>query len=174
MQNTFSYRNFTMRFNMDFALGHVINDGNLARSLGQGRAYNEGAPVEALGDEIWQQEGDTGKKYARFSFADYDFGQRNYLRQVPAVGVNSSYGVDVATLTTKGDFLAFREVYLGYDLPKVLAQKIKLAGVTVFASVYNLGYITKYKGLNPETYTGFDPGGYPRPRQFTFGANIKI
>jgi TonB-linked SusC/RagA family outer membrane protein len=174
MQNTFSYRNFTMRFNMDFALGHVINDGNLARSLGQGRAYNEGAPVEALGDEIWQKEGDTGKKYARFSFADYDFGQRNYLRQVPEVGVNSSYGVDVATLTTKGDFLAFREVYLGYDLPKVLAQRIKLAGVTVFASVFNLGYITKYKGLNPETYTGFDPGGYPRPRQFTFGANIKI
>ena len=174
MQNTFSYKNFSLRFNMDFALGHIINDGALARSLGQGRAFNEGAPAAALGDEIWKQEGDTGKKYARFSFADFDFGQRNYLRQVPAVGVNSSYGVDVATLTTKGDFLAFREVNLSYDLPKVLAERIKLAGVTVFASIYNLGYVTKYKGLNPETYTGFDPGGYPRPRQFTFGANIKL
>ena len=174
MQNTFSYKNFTLRFNMDFALGHIINNGALARSLGQGRAYNEGAPPEALGDEIWKQEGDTGKKYARFSFADYDFGQRNYLRQVPALGVNSSYGVDVATLTTKGDFLAFRELNLSYDLPKAIANKIKLAGVTVFGSIYNIGYITRYKGLNPETYTGFDPGGYPRPRQFTFGANVRL
>lgn len=174
MQNTFSYKNFTLRFNLDFALGHIINNGALARSLGQGRAYNEGAPAEALGDEIWKQEGDTGKKYARFSFADYDFGQRNYLRQVPTLGVNSSYGVDVATLTTKGDFLAFREVGLSYDLPKAMANKIKLAGLTLFGSVYNVGYITQYKGLNPETYTGFDPGGYPRPRQFTFGANVRL
>lgn len=174
VQNTFSYKNFTLRVNMDFALGHIINNGALARSLGQGRAYNEGAPPEALGDEIWKQEGDTGKKYARFSFADYDFGQRNYLRQVPAVGVNSSYGVDVATLTTKGDFLAFREVNLSYELPKSIAGKIRLSGLTVFGSIYNIGYITGYKGLNPETYTGFDPGGYPRPRQFTFGANVRL
>lgn len=174
MQNTFSYKNFTLRFNVDFALGHVINNGALARSLGQGRAYNEGAPAEALGDEIWQKEGDTGKKYARFSFADYDFGQRNYLRQVNSIGVNSSYGVDVATLTTKGDFLAFREIYLGYQLPGTVASKLKLSSLTVFGSIYNIGYITEYKGLNPETYTGFDPGGYPRPRQFTFGATIKI
>jgi len=174
IQNTFSYKNFTLRFNMDFAMGHIINDGALARSLGQGRAYNEGAPAAALGDDIWKKEGDTGKKYARFSFADYDFGQRNYLRQVGAVGTNSSYGVDVATLTTKGDFLAFREVNLSYDLPRSLAQKAKLTGVSVFGSIYNIGYLTKYQGLNPETYTGFDPGGYPRPRQFTLGANIKL
>jgi TonB-linked SusC/RagA family outer membrane protein len=174
MQNTFSYKNFTLKFNVDFALGHIINDGALARSLGQGRAFNEGAPAEALGDDIWKKEGDVGKKYARFSFADYDFGQRNYLRQVTTIGTNSSYGVDVATLTTKGDFLAFRELSLGYDLPKSFLQKYKVSGMTLFASVYNIGYITAYKGQNPETYTGFDPGGYPRPRQFTFGANLKF
>jgi hypothetical protein len=174
MQNTFSYKGVSLRFNMDFALGHIINDGALARSLGQGRAYNEGAPAEALGDDIWQKEGDTDKKYARFSFLDFGFGQRNYLRQVSTIGVNNTYGVDVATLTTKGDFLAFREVNLSYDLPKSISNKIKIAGLTVFGSVYNLGYITKYKGLNPETYTGFDPGGYPRPRQFTFGVNVKL
>jgi TonB-linked SusC/RagA family outer membrane protein len=174
MQNTFSYKGVSLRFNMDFALGHIINDGALARSLGQGRAYNEGAPAEALGDDIWQKEGDTDKKYARFSFLDFGFGQRNYLRQVSTIGVNNTYGVDVATLTTKGDFLAFREVNLSYDLPKSISNKIKIDGLTVFGSVYNLGYITKYKGLNPETYTGFDPGGYPRPRQFTFGVNVKL
>jgi hypothetical protein len=174
MQNTFTYKNFVLRFAMDFALGHVISNGALARSLGQGRAFNEGAPAEALGNDIWQQPGDGNKKYARFSFADFDFGQRNYIRQVTAVGTNSSYGVDVSTMFEKGDFLAFREIYLGYDLPKNIVRKAHLSGVNVFGSIYNIGYLTKYKGVNPETYTGFDAIGYPRPRQFSLGATVKF
>jgi hypothetical protein len=174
MQNTFTYKNFSLRFNIDFSLGNVISNGALARSLGQGRAFNEGAPKEALGSDIWQKSGDSGKKYARFSFADYDFGQRNYIRQVPAVGANNSYGVDVSTMFTKGDYLAFREIYLSYDLPKSILKKIHIAGFSVFASIYNIGYLTAYKGLDPEVTTGFDPGGYPRPRQYSFGANLKL
>ena len=174
MQNTLTYRNFTMRFNIDFALGHVISNGALARSLGQGRAYNEGAPEEALGDDIWKKPGDEGKRYARFSFGDFDNGQRNYLRNVNAVGGNSGYSSDVSTMIEKGDFLAFRELYLSYNMPAKLMSKIGSAGMSVFGSITNLGYITKYEGLNPESYTGFDPGGYPRPRQFTLGAAVKF
>ncbi|QQL50301.1 SusC/RagA family TonB-linked outer membrane protein [Mucilaginibacter ginkgonis] len=175
MQNTFTYKSFTLRFNMDFSLGNVISNGNLGRELGQGRAYNEGAPVEALGPDIWQKPGDEGKKYARFSFADADFGQKNYIRQAASdVGTGSAYGSDVSTMITKGDFLAFRELYLSYDLPKSLLAKIHSTGLTVFVSGTNLGYLTAYKGLNPETFTGFDPGGYPRPRQYTLGASLRF
>ncbi|WP_207510413.1 SusC/RagA family TonB-linked outer membrane protein [Longitalea luteola] len=174
MQNTFTYKRLTLRFTMDYALGHVISNGALARSLGQGRAYNEGAPAEALGDDIWKQPGDVGKKYARFSFADFDFGQRNYIRQVNTVGVNNSYGVDVSTMFEKGDFLAFREIYLAYDLPRELVKKARLSGLNVFGSIYNIGYLTKYKGVNPETYSGFDAIGYPRPRQFSLGASVRF
>jgi TonB-linked SusC/RagA family outer membrane protein len=174
MQNTFTYKSFTLRLAVDYALGHIISNGALARSLGQGRAFNEGAPAEALGDDIWKQPGDVGKKYARFSFADFDFGQRNYIRQVTTVGTNNSYGVDVSTMFEKGDFLAFREIYLGYELPKELVKKARLAGLNVFGSIYNIGYLTKYKGVNPETYTGFDAIGYPRPRQFSLGATVRF
>ncbi|THU31562.1 SusC/RagA family TonB-linked outer membrane protein [Niastella caeni] len=174
MQNTFSYKNLTLRFAVDYALGHVISNGALARSLGQGRAFNEGAPAEALGNDIWKQPGDVGKKYARFSFADFDFGQRNYIRQVTSVGTNSSYGVDVSTMFEKGDFLAFREIYLGYELPRELVKKAHIGGLNVFGSIYNIGYLTKYKGVNPETYSGFDAIGYPRPRQFSLGATVRF
>lgn len=174
LQNTFTYKNFTVRFNMDFALGHVISNGALARSLGQGRAYNEGAPREALGDDIWQKPGDTGKKYARFSFGDFDNGQRNYLRNTNAIGGGSGYSSDVSTLIEKGDFLAFREFYLSYEMPKKIMSKIKSTGMSLFGSITNIGYITKYKGLNPEIYNGYDPGGYPRPRQFTLGASLRF
>lgn len=173
MQNTFSYKGLSLRFTMDYALGHTISNGALARSLGQGRAFNEGAPAEALGADIWQQSGDMGKKYARFSFADFDFGQRNYLRSA-TLGNNNSYASDVSALIEKGDFLAFRELSISYDLPKEILRRVHSAGLNVFAFVYNVGYLTKYKGLNPEIYTGFDPGSYPRPRQFSVGATLKF
>ena len=173
LQNTFSYKGFALRVNADYAMGHLISNGALARSLGQGRAFNEGAPSEALGPDIWKNQGDQGKKYARFSFADYDFGQRNYLRNAP-LGNNSSYNSDVSVMFEKGDFLALREVTLSYDLPARITKKFRSTGLNVFASVYNVAYLTKYSGLNPEIYSGFDPGGYPRPRQFSVGANLRF
>ena len=172
-QNTFSYKAISLRVGMDYALGHVISNGALARSLGQGRAFNEGAPAEALGPDIWQKEGDVGKKYARFSFADFDFGQRNYLRS-STLGNNNSYGSDVSALIEKGDFIALREITLTYELPASIMKKIRSTGLTVFASVFNIAYITKYSGINPETYSGFDAVGYPRPRQFTLGGTLRF
>jgi TonB-linked SusC/RagA family outer membrane protein len=173
MQNTFSYKGLSLRVTLDYALGHLISNGALARSLGQGRAFNEGAPEQALGPDIWQKSGDVNKKYARFSFADFDFGQRNYLRGA-TLGVGGGYGSDVSAMYEKGDFLALREISLSYNLPKNIRKRISAAGLNVFAAVYNVGYLTRYKGLNPETYTGFDPGGYPRPRQFSAGATVKF
>ncbi|WP_051210810.1 SusC/RagA family TonB-linked outer membrane protein [Runella zeae] len=173
MQNMLSYKSLSLKIAVDYALGHIISNGALARSLGQGRAFNEGAPMQAIGPDIWQKPGDVGKTYARFSFADFDFGQRNYLRSA-TLGNNNSYASDVSTMIEKGDFLAFREVSLSYDLPRIWLQKIHLQSVNVFASVFNLGYLTKYKGINPETYTGFDAIGYPRPRQFSLGTTIRF
>lgn len=175
MQNVFSYKGVSLRFKVDYAFGHIIENGALARSLGSGRAYNEGATSEAIGNNIWQKEGDVGKRYARFSLGDGDIGQRNFLRSAPGgVGVSQSYGSDVSSMIDKGDFLAFRELSISYDLPLRISKKFLSSGVNVFASVYNLGYLSKYKGLNPEVYTGYDPGGYPRARQFSLGATLKF
>jgi TonB-linked SusC/RagA family outer membrane protein len=173
MQNNLSYKGFSLRVAVDFSMGHLISNGALARSLGQGRAYNEGAPKTALGSDIWQKEGDAGKKYARFSFADYDFGQRNYLRNA-TLGTNYTYSSDVSPLLEKGDFLAFREVTLSYELKAAVVKKMHASAMNVFVTVNNLGYLTKYTGQNPETYTGVDGGGYPRPRQYSLGATLKF
>jgi hypothetical protein len=74
----------------------------------------------------------------------------------------------------KGDFLALREITLTYDVPTAILKKARITGLNIYASVYNVGYITGYQGLNPEVYSGFDPGGYPRPRQYSLGANLKF
>jgi hypothetical protein len=173
MQNTFSYKGFSLRVNLDYALGHMISNGALARSMGQGRAFNEGAPKQALGNDVWKEQGDQGKKYARFSFADYDYGQRNYLRNA-TLGNNSSYNSDVSVMFEKGDFLALREITLSYDFPAAMVKRIRASGLNISGSIYNVAYLTAYKGLNPEIYSGFDPGGYPRARQFSLGANLRF
>lgn len=172
-QNTFTYKTVSLRIGTDYALGHMISNGALARSLGTGRAFNEGAPIQALGNEIWQKSGDVDKRYARFSFADADFGQRNYIR-ASSLGANNSYGSDVSAMIEKGDFLAIREITLSWDLPASMMRKIRSTGMSVFGSVFNVAYITRYEGVNPEVYTGFDALGYPRPRQFTLGATLKF
>mgnify|MGYP001053482482 CR=1 FL=1 len=173
MQNYLTYKSFSLKIAMDYALGHIIENGALARSLGTGRAFNEGAPSEALGPDIWQKEGDVGKKYARFSFADFDYGQRNYIRNA-TLGTNNSYGSDVSAMISKGDFLAFREISLSYEFPSQVIKKIHATGLNVYFGVYNLGYLTRYKGFNPETYTGYDDGGYPRPRQYSIGGTLRF
>ncbi len=173
IQNILSYKGVSLRIALDYAMGHMIANGALARSIGQGRAFNEGAPKEVLGSEIWQKEGDAGKRYARFSFADFDFGQRNYIR-LASLGNNHSYGSDVSAMIDKGDFLALREITVAYDIPSSVMKRIKSTGMNVFFSVNNVAYLTKYPGINPETYTGFDAHGYPRPRQFSLGATLNF
>lgn len=178
-QNTFSYKGFILKINMDYAMGHVISDGELARAMGQGRSSNEGAPRQAIGEDIWKNQGDAGKLYPRFSFADYDLGFRNHLRfsslsGYSGVGLDNSYGVDNSIYYSKGDFLAFREISLSYNLPKKVSKMLYMNNIMLNAGVYNIGYLTSYSGLNPEVYKGYDEGGYPRPRQFTFGATLQF
>jgi hypothetical protein len=173
MQNTFRYKRLSMRFTLDYALGNVINDGALGRSMGIGRSYNEGVPYTALGNETWQNQGDVGKKYARVSWADYDIGYRNHLRFVSnitgyqMVGLGG-YGVDNSIYYCKGDWIAIRELSFSYELPDQILKNLNVSGISLTAGVFNLGYITKYKGLNPEQYKGYDEGAYPRPLQLTF------
>jgi TonB-linked SusC/RagA family outer membrane protein len=176
-QNTFSYKGLTLRVNMDYAMGHVISNGELGRAMGQGRGANEGAPRQALSDETWQKQGDVGKKYPRFSFADYDIGYRNHLRfstlsGYSMVGFDNSYGVDNSIYYSKGNFLAFREISLAYSIPGKICKMLFMKNIMLSGGVYNIGYLSAYKGLNPEVYKGYDEGGYPRPRQFTFGATL--
>ncbi len=177
MQQTFTYKKLSVRFAVDFAMGHVISNGALGRSMGQGRGSNEGAPNTAISDEAWQQQGDEGKKYPRFSYADADIGYRNHLRFISLtgysdVGIGDIYGVDNSIYYSKGDWMAFREISFSYSIPSSFTRKFRIQNLSLNAGVYNLGYWTAYKGINPEVYKGYDAGEYTRPLQFRFGAVV--
>ncbi len=66
-------------------------------------------------------------------------------------------------------FLRMDNFYLGYNIP--LAKKVSL-GLTF--NVNNAFVITKYRGLDPEIFSGIDNDFYPRARTFSLGANLNF
>ena len=70
----------------------------------------------------------------------------------------------------KGSFLKLRNLQIGYNLPKELAQKVAMERFRVYVSAQNL--LT----IHHSSFTGVDPEnpnyGYPIPMSFTMGINV--
>ncbi|GAB3915685.1 SusC/RagA family TonB-linked outer membrane protein [Larkinella terrae] len=151
----FAYKNFTLNARADFTLGHTIY--NYTRALYNGQFVGEN---NASNDILrsWQKPGDQ-TDIARYYYADQQV-QSNLFRQ------NSLY-------FEKGDFLAIREITLGYGFPSALTSKLGLSNLRLNVTANNLKYFTKYSGLNPEE-GGQDNGRYPVPRNFIVGLNVSF
>lgn len=66
-------------------------------------------------------------------------------------------------------FVKLKNITLSYTLPRHIT---KFADIQLSISAQDLFTITKYKGMDPEVYSGYDGldyGAYPIPRTFTFG-----
>ena len=81
-----------------------------------------------------------------------------------------------------GSYLRAKTVQLGYTLPTVISQKVKLSNLRFYLQAQNLFTITNYTGADPDIslisrdpngardfYMGVDLGGFPNPKQFIFG-----
>lgn len=79
-----------------------------------------------------------------------------------------------------GSYLRMTNVILGYSVPQPVVEKIKLAGLRIYASVDNPFTISKYKGYNPEPdynqrgnlTPGVDYGLYPLVRTYNLGLKV--
>ncbi|MBL7744570.1 MAG: SusC/RagA family TonB-linked outer membrane protein [Chitinophagaceae bacterium] len=75
----------------------------------------------------------------------------------------------------KGDFLRFRNIMIGYSLPKSIIGKWKISSLKVFAQGQNLYTWHNFKGYDPEVSTGALTGAhYPALKAITFGASIGL
>jgi len=173
MVNTVKWKNLTVRIAVDYALGHVLANGWRARA--NGNAMNrETTFTDILSDDMWWEQGDQAT-IPRYSVAsDWDNGKRNHVRSTSysGVGPRHDYTYPNSLYIKKGDFLAFREFSLSYNLPTSLAKKVNMSNILFNAGIYNLGYLTQFDGLTPEHYDGGERGEYPRPLQIKFGINL--
>ena len=63
-------------------------------------------------------------------------------------------------------FIRCDNITLGYSWNELLNNNLKLR---LYGAVQNPFVITKYKGLDPEVFSGVDNNVYPRPVTFTLG-----
>lgn len=172
MVNSLHYKGFTFRFVVDYAIGHVIDNGFRSRANGSAR-NNNNALTDVLSDKIWKKQGDHATIPRYTVQSDWDYNWLNHNRRSHGIG-NSGYASNNSLYYSKGDYLAFREISLSYDLQTAFLKKAYIQGIELFAGVYNIGYLTAYNGLMPEIYTGHDPGLYPRPRQYNMGIKVNF
>lgn len=78
-----------------------------------------------------------------------------------------------------GDYFKFKQIQLGYSLPKSVLKKTFISSMRVYGSLDDFFTITNYPGLDPETATttnaeqlGIDLGTYPTSKKVVFGVNI--
>ncbi|MBF4494359.1 TonB-dependent receptor [Flavobacterium sp. MR2016-29] len=74
-----------------------------------------------------------------------------------------------------GDFISLDNISLGYTLPKILMDKLKVDNFRLFVQAQNVWLITDYKGINPEMETsGVDINGTPRSKVISMGINVSL
>lgn len=81
-----------------------------------------------------------------------------------------------------GSFLRLNTVTLGYSLPNDFVRSIGITKLRFYVSGYNVWLWTKYSGMDPEVSTrrqspltpAVDYSGFPKSRQFVFGANLNF
>ncbi|MFM2393035.1 MAG: hypothetical protein RLZZ546_1017 [Bacteroidota bacterium] len=66
-------------------------------------------------------------------------------------------------------FFRMDHITLGWDLNSLLGKNVR-----IYTTVQNAFVITKYRGLDPEQFSGIDNQIYPRPRNFVFGLNANF
>ena len=154
---TLSWKDLTLSTRMDYALGHTVIDNKTPwiMAAAQG-SYN----TIDLTKDSWTPE-NPNAKYPTYVWAD-QFGKRNYSRS------NNSLFV------YKGDYLAFREISLAYDLPKNLIAKAGMKSCELSMTLQNLGYLTAAKTMYSPEYGANSYGGYSIPRSIIFGLNVSF
>jgi TonB-linked SusC/RagA family outer membrane protein len=98
-------------------------------------------------------------------------------------GSGSQNGVYSTYWTQRGDYVRWKNVEIGYRLPKSFAKKLRLDNIRVYANGYNLGML--YNALpvfiDPESATGTasttnigDVNEYPQQRIMNFGIQFGL
>jgi len=164
--NYFAYAGFDLNILMSFVYGNLIyNGGGVYQSANADWFDNQ--TIDQM--DRWQQPGDgTMVPQARLGMGNGTKTSSRYL--------------------SDGSYLRFRNINLGYTIPKTVTSRIKMSSVRISVGVQNLYTLTRYKGWDPEVnYTGtgrstqntniiqgYDFYTAPQARTFTLGINMSF
>lgn len=112
----------------------------------------------------------------------YQWSPANPNSNIPAVVAGSSEDTRGYSdyFLEDGTFVRFRNITLGYTLPKLLMNRAHLTKARIYVSAQNPFTITKYTGFDPEVgndglFTrGVDKGNYPVSSLYRVGVQLEF
>ena len=158
-ENNFKYKNFDLGIMITFQGGNYVYNGTNA-GLRDQRFWNNSTDILRR----WTKPGDQ-TDIPRVVFGDN-------------VSNGSSFPIDVNV--EKGDFIKFRNIYVGYSLPRSILQKASISSARFYVSGQNVAIISGYSGPDPEVSSngngnsnpGVDRNSIANGRTICVGVNI--
>ena len=99
----------------------------------------------------------------------------------PRAGANDiDKYVDSSAMVYDGSYFKFKQIQLGYTLPKSLISKVGISHSRIYCSLDDYFTISSYPGFDPEasanatTGMGVDKGAYPTSKKVVLGFNIEF
>ena len=99
----------------------------------------------------------------------------------PRAGANDiDKYVDSSAMVYDGSYFKFKQIQLGYTIPKSLISKVGISHSRIYCSLDDFFTISKYPGFDPEasanatTGMGVDKGAYPTSKKVVLGFNIEF
>jgi hypothetical protein len=167
----FAYKWFDLSLVLQGAFGQSIFNGVNAFLLSEGTATaNRNLPKEWIDGHYRPEikEGDQVVLPARQENAVY--ANKN----------STNYTTMSDIYIENGSYLKLSNVQVGFTLPAQWTQKMKFKDIRVYCGIRNALTFTSYSGMEPELnsndplQTNIDKAGYPIPRTYTFGLNVKF
>lgn len=157
INTTLSWKGLSLTARMDYALGHKLYDSRTQWIMGAGQgSFNT---ITETKDAFLPGINEENAIYPIYTRADAS-GKRNYQR------TNTMF-------VKNGNYLAFRELSLSYELPQAWLSKLDVNRLALSVTGRNLGYLTAADNVfSPEMYKNNSNGGYGLPFSLIFGLNL--
>lgn len=158
INNTFAYKNWSVRCFIQYQYGNNIIDGMRLQLESMTNTNNQSASVLRR----WRTQGDVTDMPRALSTDT-----RNVLPSTRWV--------------EDGSYARVKSLTLSYRFSPAFVRKLHLSNLDVFVTGNNLYTLTNYIGADPEIYVGSNPAfvgvdqGYtPQTRNYLFGLNLKF
>lgn len=154
LNNTFSYKGFSLNVLVSYSVGGKVYDG-VYSSLMSADPDGNALHIDAM--NRWQSPGD--------------------ITDVPKMDVTGAAQTNAGSdrWLIDGSYLNLRSINLSYNLPRTLLQRISVAGATVYVAGENLGWMSARKGMYVSgSFAGTTSNTYTPARTFTVGLNVNL
>jgi hypothetical protein len=148
--------NFTLSTQIEYKYGNnvFIIENRYLQSDGNQMSMNQSK--SAL--NYWKNPGDTG------------------VNPKPIAGnASNSYSFATDRFIERGDFMRIKDLTLSYDVPSSVLKPVKISGLKVYASGYNVFTFHDVNFWDPERgETGMGYGIYPMTKTFVLGVDLSF